>query len=172
MTPFPRGWSITVDKRVAPVGQGRTGNSFTSVSGNLPDTVVNVVTVHNKQLYVGTDVGAYVSSNLSGSSWAALGGSALPNVPVLDIRANPGASNLLTVATFGRGLYCYQLPIPGKATCATRGANFKPPSTTTTSNRPLATTGLRVGVPVTAALLIAAALLLATHRRRRPCRAG
>jgi hypothetical protein len=35
MRPFPRGWSITQDKRVAPVGAGRTGSDFTSPGGRF-----------------------------------------------------------------------------------------------------------------------------------------
>jgi hypothetical protein len=146
------------------------GKNFVNVSGNLPDAVTNAVTIRGDQLLVGTDVGAYISSALpshagSAPTWAALGGSGLPNVPVLDIRVNPGADNLLTVATFGRGLYCYQLPGPGTATCTTRGANFRPPSSAS-NTKPLATTGLQVGVPITGGILIAVALLLVTRRRR------
>jgi hypothetical protein len=33
MTPFPRGWALTADKRVAPAGQGRAGSNFTSGAG-------------------------------------------------------------------------------------------------------------------------------------------
>jgi LPXTG-motif cell wall-anchored protein len=46
-----------------------------------------------------------------------------------------------------------------------RGANFNPNEASNT--KPLATTGLHVGLPVTGGLLIATALLLATRRRRR-----
>jgi hypothetical protein len=35
MTPFPRGWALTPDKRVAPTGQGRTGSTFTSPGGRF-----------------------------------------------------------------------------------------------------------------------------------------
>jgi hypothetical protein len=35
MTPFPRGWALTPDKRVAPTGQGRTGSSFSSSGGRF-----------------------------------------------------------------------------------------------------------------------------------------
>jgi hypothetical protein len=141
------------------------GNSFTSVSGNLPDAVTNSVTIRNNQLLVGTDVGAFISSDLKGSKWAALGGSGLPAVPVNSIRVNPGADNLLTVGTFGRGIYCYQLPVPGKATCANRGANFR--AAPSTNNRGLATTGMHVGLPITASVLLASVLFLTVVRRRR-----
>jgi photosystem II stability/assembly factor-like uncharacterized protein len=142
------------------------GNTFADASGNLPDAVANTVAVRGNQLLVGTDVGAFISSDLKGTRWAALGGTGLPAVPVNSIRVNPGADNLLTVATFGRGVYCYQLPVPGKATCANRGANFRPP-TASKSNGNLATTGLQVGLPVTAGLMLAAGLLLVVVRRRR-----
>jgi hypothetical protein len=35
MTPFPRGWAVTPDKRIAPSGQGRTGSTFTSGEGSF-----------------------------------------------------------------------------------------------------------------------------------------
>ena len=35
MSPFPRGWALTADKRVAPVGAGRTGSNFTSPAGSF-----------------------------------------------------------------------------------------------------------------------------------------
>jgi hypothetical protein len=142
------------------------GNSFANVSGNLPDTIVNDVAIRGTQLIVGTDVGAFISSDLRGTKWAALGGSALPAVPVNTIRVNPGATNLLTIATFGRGVYCYQLPVPGKATCANRGANFSS-TPHTTNGSGLATTGLQVALPITGGLLLAAALLIGRIRRRR-----
>jgi hypothetical protein len=35
MRPFPRGWALTPDKRVAPSGQGRTGSTFSSGTGGF-----------------------------------------------------------------------------------------------------------------------------------------
>jgi hypothetical protein len=164
----PPGSYLDTNKRI---GSGHVfvshdgGNNFSNASGNLPNAVTNAIEIHGNQLIVGTDVGAFISNNKQGSVWAALGGSALPAVPISSIKTNPGADNLLTVATFGRGLYCYQLPGSGSATCANRGANFN--ASEAGNTKLLATTGLHVGLPVTGGLLIAAALLLATRRRRR-----
>lgn len=57
---------------------------------------------------VGTDVGAYASSDLSGRRWAILGGATLPNTPVLHLALKPGDPSTLVTATYGRGVYTYQ----------------------------------------------------------------
>jgi hypothetical protein len=143
------------------------GASFANISGTLPDTETSWVEIHGKQLVVGSDVGVFISSDLAGSTWATLGGGALPAVPVASIRHVPGATNLLIVATFGRGVYCYQFPGPGKATCTNRGANFRPPGTGGGNGGGLATTGLPIGVGVLATLLVGMGLLVTRVRRRR-----
>jgi hypothetical protein len=35
MRPFPRGWAVTPDKRIAPISPGRTGSSFTAPGGRF-----------------------------------------------------------------------------------------------------------------------------------------
>ena len=35
MEPFPRGWAVTPDKRIAPTGQGRTGSTFNAGAGSF-----------------------------------------------------------------------------------------------------------------------------------------
>jgi hypothetical protein len=82
------------------------GETFTNISGNLPDTQVNSIVLRGNQLIVGTDIGAFISSDTSGTQWAPLG-SALPNVPVNYIRLQPGKSDTLFAATFGRGVWSY-----------------------------------------------------------------
>jgi hypothetical protein len=143
------------------------GASFTNVSGNLPDTETSWVEIHGTQLVVGTDIGVFISSDVAGSNWATLGGGALPATPITSIRPVPGATNLLIVATFGRGVYCYQFPGPGTATCTNRGANFRPPGSGGSTGGGLATTGLPIGVGVLASLLVGMGLVVARVRRRR-----
>jgi hypothetical protein len=93
------------------------GGHFTNISGNLPNTEVTFVGLHGKQLVVGTDIGAFISSDRDGTRWSVLGGGSLPAVPVTAIRTFPGAKGLLIASTFGRGAYCYRFPNSGDARC-------------------------------------------------------
>ncbi|MDX6285962.1 MAG: hypothetical protein QOG53_1447 [Frankiales bacterium] len=148
------------------------GEHFTNISANLPDASATWITVRGQQLVLGTELGAYLSRNLNGAEWDVLGSGTLPAVPIGTIRNVPGAPNLMVAATFGRGVYCYQFPGPGKATCANRGANYRPPTgggggTNAGGNSGIPTTGLPVGVGILATLLVAMGLLVARVRRRR-----
>ncbi len=79
--------------------------SWTDVSGNLPDTPVNSIVLdpsYPNTLYVGTDVGAFVSYN-GGTDWSALGtGFPLVAVDQLDLDAS---NRLLAAGTHGRGAF-------------------------------------------------------------------
>ncbi len=81
------------------------GESFTDVSGDLPDGPADWVLPRNGQLVVGTDVGAFISSDLTGTSYSRLGD--LPAVPVVAIKPDPASSSRIIAATFGRGVYSY-----------------------------------------------------------------
>jgi Bacterial Ig-like domain (group 3) len=97
---------------------GTTWTDWTGSGGTaLPDSPVNDVFVDSTagQIYVGTDVGIFVSST-SSASWAEVGpapgtGSGyLPNVPVSAIRLfNSGGIKKLRVSTYGRGIWEYNL---------------------------------------------------------------
>src|SRR3954454_3012452 len=86
------------------------GQTFTDVSGDLPDTPANWVMLHGDQVVVGNDLGAFISSDRNGSAYAPLG-HGLPNVPVLHIAPKPGDPGTLVVATYGRGAYTYRFPV-------------------------------------------------------------
>jgi hypothetical protein len=80
------------------------GVSWTDISGNLPDTPCNAVTVSpdGKTVYVGTDVGVYSTSN-GGTTWSLLG-TGLPFVKVTDLEDVPSL-NILAAGTHGRGMW-------------------------------------------------------------------
>src|SRR4051794_40222674 len=104
------------------------GQSFTDISGDLPDTPVNALTLHGDQVVVGTDVGAFISSDSHGSAWAPLGSGA-PKLPYVHISPKPGDPNTLVVATYGRGAYTYRFaPAPSAA----------PGSSATSASKPVA----------------------------------
>ncbi len=83
------------------------GGKWTDISGDLPDTPVDSVTVSpdGKTVYVGTDVGVYSTSGVKGASttWTRLG-TGLPNAQVADMELVP-SENLLVIATHGRGAW-------------------------------------------------------------------
>jgi len=81
------------------------GQSWTDISGNLPDAPVNAFAIDPNRpqvLFVGSDVGAYVSFN-TGQSWQFLG-SGMPMVSVYDLKIHPTA-NYLVAGTHGRSMY-------------------------------------------------------------------
>ena len=106
------------------------GDSFTNISGSLPDTMASWVEVQGDQLLVGTDIGVFLSGPIKGvggksasgfstsavnaPEWAPLD-DGLPAVPISSIRNHPGKRDTVIVATFGRGVYSYSglPPAPG-----------------------------------------------------------
>lgn len=101
------------------------GQTFADVSGNLPNTPVNWVTLRGKQAIVATDVGVFVS-DLAGPCAGPpsracaryqLLGKGLPAAPVYTVRLSHGDPNLLVAAAYGRGAWTYRFrPTPAKAT--------------------------------------------------------
>jgi photosystem II stability/assembly factor-like uncharacterized protein len=91
------------------------GKRWENISGNLPDVPVNTVVLdpsYEDTLYVGTDVGAFVTYN-EGRRWSRLGGG-FPNVSVWQFDMNPAAAERVLVAgTHGRG--AFQLNDPSVA---------------------------------------------------------
>ncbi len=81
------------------------GKTWTNISGNLPDAPVNAFAVDNNNsdiLYLGNDVGAFVSYN-TGESWEIISDN-LPIVVVNDMKIHP-TDNYLALGTHGRGIY-------------------------------------------------------------------
>ena len=90
------------------------GQSFTDVSGNLPDVPADWTVVRNGQLVVGTDIGAFISApsvSDAGQKYEVLG-SGLPTAPVFTMelkpKSTPDEPDKLVVATQGRGVYTYE----------------------------------------------------------------
>jgi len=75
------------------------------ISGNIPGGPVNVIREDPKKkdlLYVGTDLGVYVTLN-GGEKWHVLA-NGLPNCFVWDLIIHP-RDNTMVIATNGRGMY-------------------------------------------------------------------
>ena len=80
------------------------GSTWEDISANIPAGPVNVIREDPEEkdiLYLGTDVGVYVSLNV-GESWEVLGD--LPCTYVHDL-AIQTRENLIIVATHGRGMF-------------------------------------------------------------------
>ncbi|MFN8595110.1 MAG: hypothetical protein U0559_02880, partial [Anaerolineae bacterium] len=81
------------------------GQSWTNITNNLPDVPVNSIDVDPSDantLYVGTDIGPFVSYN-NGASWAPLG-TGFPIVTVHQMALNPYTRQIIA-ATHGRGVW-------------------------------------------------------------------
>ncbi len=81
------------------------GRTWASIVGNIPVGPVNVIKEDHRNpnvLYVGTDVGAYVTFD-GGRSWDALA-AGLPSTFVHDIVIHP-SEDILVAATHGRGMF-------------------------------------------------------------------
>lgn len=81
------------------------GNTWTDISGNLPDTPANSAAIHPANpntIYVGTDLGVFQTTD-GGATWVRLG-NGMPRVSVLMLRYQ-AATNTLFAATHGRGVF-------------------------------------------------------------------
>ena len=81
------------------------GRTFTSIAGNIPSGSVNVLRedpASASRLFVGTDVGAFVSVD-GGRQWRVLGGN-LPSVQVSDLQYQTG-DQAVVISTYGRGMW-------------------------------------------------------------------
>ncbi|MDP3857549.1 MAG: hypothetical protein Q8Q73_07295 [Stagnimonas sp.] len=97
------------------------GESFTDISGDLPQTVASAVLRRGEQLIVGTDLGVFISSDLSGRSWAPLG--ELPSVPVNQLVLKPDDDRQLFAGTFGRGVQLYRFKADGGSSSSSGGSS-------------------------------------------------
>ncbi len=81
------------------------GQTWKDISGNIPLGPVNVIRedpINKNILYVGTDIGAYVTTD-GGKTWNVLG-SNLPSTYVHDLIIHP-RDNIIVIATHGRGMW-------------------------------------------------------------------
>ncbi len=82
------------------------GESWTSIVSNLPSGPVNVIKEDPKNpdiLYVGTDLGVYVSMD-GGMEWISLPGGDLPSSFYQDLVIHP-EEDIMVAATHGRGIW-------------------------------------------------------------------
>jgi photosystem II stability/assembly factor-like uncharacterized protein len=88
------------------------GTTWTNISSDLPDAPVNEIAIDPSQsstLYVGTDVGVFVSHD-TGGTWAPLGVGLPDGVVVTDMKIIAGPPPTLLAATYGRSIFSIELP--------------------------------------------------------------
>ena len=80
------------------------GNSWTDISGNLPDIASDALVMAHGQLALATDAGVFTAAagGGSGTQWSRLG-SGLPNASVNNLTVGPDGD--LYAATHGRGVW-------------------------------------------------------------------
>ncbi|HVB26648.1 MAG TPA: hypothetical protein VNE21_01910, partial [Mycobacteriales bacterium] len=145
------------------------GRHFTNITGNLPDVPANWTAVHGGELIVATNIGVYASATTAGGSFATFG-TGLPHVPVFTLRSyDPPTSDLLLIATYGRGDWVYHFPSTttgpvSRSGGTTTGAH----ATAAGSGSTLAATGEQVGIPIAGLVLVGAGLVAVRRRRGRP----
>ena len=83
------------------------GKTWKSITANLPGGPTNVIREDPKKknvLYVGSDLGVYITTS-GGRKWNSLG-SGLPNAPVWDLQIHP-RDDIIVIATNGRGMWVF-----------------------------------------------------------------
>ena len=80
------------------------GQSWTDISGNLPDIASDALVLSHGKLALGTDAGVFTAAEGQGSAttWSRLG-TGLPNAAVDDLTAGP--DGYIYAATHGRGVW-------------------------------------------------------------------
>jgi hypothetical protein len=81
------------------------GETFTDISGNLPDVPATSLALRGSQLIVGTDIGVFASDVKGGTTFAPLTG--LPVVPISSVNLKPNDTDTLVTAAYGRGVWTY-----------------------------------------------------------------
>src|SRR4051794_6189129 len=102
------------------------GQTWTNVTGNLPDNPVNSLQLDPSDaqtVFAGTDVGSFVTHN-GGASWDALG-TGLPRAAVWQQAYDP-SRGLLVAGTHGRGGWTIDTGIRAPALVASMSADDKP----------------------------------------------
>lgn len=135
------------------------GETFTDITGNLPDMRHNTIVRRGDQLLVGTDLGVFVSADLDGSTWAPLSG--LPTVQVTQLQVHPGDEQVLFASTFGRGAWAYTFPA-----AAPEPAPTDPSTGENGGGIPLPATGAGLVLPALALLGLAGAGMRERRRVR------
>jgi hypothetical protein len=86
------------------------GQTWTNISGNLPDVPGDALVLSGGQLALGTDIGVFTAQagQGAGTTWSVLG-TGLPTVATNDLTAGP--DGFIYDATHGRGVWRIRFPV-------------------------------------------------------------
>jgi ELWxxDGT repeat protein/autotransporter-associated beta strand protein len=91
-------------------------SAWQNLTGNLPDLPTYTLAFNGSTMYVGNDNGVYVSTD-DGTTWNRMA-TGMPNVQVRDLEFDP-VRQVLTAATFGRGVWQISTATPTPLTVTT-----------------------------------------------------
>ncbi len=98
-----------------------TGSEWAARGGGLPNVPANtVLALRSTELYVGTDVGIFVSYD-RGQNFVPFNEGLPSGLVVTDLKYNAG-THTLTAGTYGRGAWQYAFAVPGEVSSAGAGA--------------------------------------------------
>jgi hypothetical protein len=106
-------WKIT---NLAAAGASLAAPVWQAAGNGIPSIPINAFAIdpiNSNNLYAGTDIGVYFSSD-GGANWSPFG-SGLPRVAVFDLQIQP-TSRILRAATHGRGIWEQALVSPAAST--------------------------------------------------------
>ena len=94
---YARKWAEpgAVGDDISKIGTGHvfkstdSGETFTNISGDLPDTPANWTVLHKNHLVIGTDLGVFESCDTNGGAHFVLG-TGMPNVQTSSLQFKPG----------------------------------------------------------------------------------
>src|SRR5204862_3051696 len=107
-------WKIT--NLNAAAGASPAATVWQASGNGIPSVPINAFAIdplNSNNLYAGTDIGVYFSSD-AGANWSPLG-SGLPRVAVFDLQIQP-TSRILRAGTHGRGIWETALVNPAAST--------------------------------------------------------
>ena len=107
-------WKIT--NLVAAAGASPAAPVWQAAGNGIPSIPINAFAIdpiNSNNVYAGTDIGVYFSSD-GGANWSPMG-SGLPKVAVFDLQIQP-TSRILRAATHGRGVWETALVSPAAST--------------------------------------------------------
>jgi hypothetical protein len=137
------------------------GETWTDISGDLPDAFASDLLVQGGRLIVATDVGVFATASTTSTDWEPLGTGLPAAVPAYELNTNPQGDTLV-LATHGRGVWA--LPLTGRAPTPVDPGPSRPPRPAPRPGVPLPSTGAPAWLVLAPALAGVALVLL---RRRR-----
>jgi hypothetical protein len=147
------------------------GESFTDITGNLPQSQARDVVVRGNQLIVATDNGVFTAGK-GGLAWSRLG-AGLPPVRVFDLSLDP-TGRYLTGSVYGRGVW--ELDFNAKSPSSSGpGPQGEPPTSGgsgggSSGGGGLPATGPRGGIAALALMLLVAGVAVRRLGRRAAAR--